>query len=88
MTGLEFLEGLEKQPLVVAPSDWKNDYIRFAAQAMEVWTNNACLGYALAAAGEAGLTKEQEGRLVEGMKAAFENMTLDEAESYYLHGDY
>ena len=88
MTVLEFLEDLEKQPLVVAPSDWKNDYIRFAAQAMEVWTNNACLGYALAGAGAARFTKEQTKRLVSAMKAAFDEMTLAEAESYYMHGTY
>ncbi len=85
MTIFEFLESLKKQPLVAAPEEWRPDYIRIATQAMEVWTNNACLGYALAAAGEAGFTTEQKKQLVEGMKAAFEDMTLDEAESYYTN---
>ena len=52
------------------------------------WSNDACLGYAIAAGEAAGLTPEQIGRLIDAMEAAFDEMTVDQAASYYQNGDY
>ena len=88
MTIKAFIESLEKQPLVCAPEDWKNEYIAIALKAMEIWSNDAARGYTIAAAEAAGLTPEQIGKLMDAMGAAFEEMTVDQAASYYQNGDY
>lgn len=52
------------------------------------WSNDACLGYAIAAGEAAGLTPEQIGRLIDAMKAAFDEMATDDAATYYQTGTY
>lgn len=51
-------------------------------------TNCAALGYAIMAAEAAGLEPQQIDRLIEAMRASFDEVTEAQAESYYLHGDY
>lgn len=46
----------------------------------ELWSNNACIGYAIAGAAACGMDRKQQDRLIDGMNAAFDNMTLEEAE--------
>ena len=52
------------------------------------WSNDACLGYAIAAGEAAGLTPEQIGRLIDAMKVAVDEMTTDDAATYYQTGTY
>ena len=52
------------------------------------WSNDACLGYAIAEGEAAGLTPEQIGRLIDAMEAAFDEMTVDQAARFYQNGDY
>jgi predicted transcriptional regulator len=54
----------------------------------DIWSNNACKGYAISAAIAAGLDKQQTGRLIDALEAAFDEMTVDEAERLYQDGDY
>ena len=49
---------------------------------------DACKGYTAAATIGAGLSPEQTGAVLENLEAAFENMTADEAEQYYLSDEW
>lgn len=60
----------------------------FLAATIELWSNEAALGYVIAAAQGANLTQAQINTLIDGMEAAFENMTIDEAATYYKTGTY
>lgn len=88
MTIKAFIESLEKQPLVCVPEDARGDYIALALEAMEIWSNDAARGYTIAAAEAAGLAPEQIGKLMDAMDAATDEMTVDQAASYYQNGDY
>ena len=51
-------------------------------------TNGAALGYAIMAAEAAGFEQQQIARLIDAMQAAFDEVTVWQAESYYQHGNY
>jgi hypothetical protein len=57
-------------------------------EATDIWSDGACKGYAISAAIAAGLDKQQTGRLIDALGAAFEEMTVDEAEQFYQDGNY
>lgn len=50
--------------------------------------NEACFGYCIVAAISAGLDKANTAKLLEALQAAFENMTVEEAEVFYQSGEY
>lgn len=52
------------------------------------WSNDAARGYAIAAGEAAGLTPEQIGRLIDAMETAFDEMTTEDAATYYQTGTY
>ena len=54
----------------------------------DIWSNNACKGYAIAASIAAGLDKQQTDRLIDAMREAFKEMTVDEAAAFYESGEY
>lgn len=77
MTIAEYLETMKQKHL---PSD--------TMLALEIWSNNSALGYTIMAAEATGLKKEQINKLVDAMQAAFDNVSVDQANSYYEHGTY
>lgn len=58
-----------------------------ALEENEVWTAEAAMGYAEAAADAAGLDPETRSRFQGALEAAFENMTLRDAYMYHFYGD-
>ena len=54
----------------------------------DIWSGDAALGYAAQAAIAAGMSEAQVERLLDAMSAAMEATTVDEAESYYVSGEY
>lgn len=55
---------------------------------LDRWSNAAALGYAIAGAGAAGLSDKTISKLVIAMTIAMDNMTVEDAASYYINGDY
>ena len=86
MTVQELLDKLEKEPMVAAPEEWREDYKKIVLSAMEVWSGNSCKGYTLTAARAIGLDKDTRRALLEEMGAAFDEMTLEEAAALYENG--
>ena len=89
MTVKELLEIVDK-PLVCVPNTEQNrdDYKSLVLQTMEIWQNDACRGYAAAAAVAAGLDLETIKRLLEAMGAAYDDMTIREAADFYNNRGY
>ncbi len=59
-------------------------FFDFISQATEVWSNDACLGYAIDAARRVGLDRAQTAELVRAMRAAMDDyLTVDEAAEIY-----
>lgn len=56
---------------------------RFIAMTREDWSNNSCLGYAIAACRDLGMSNDQIQDLVNCMKYAFDMKTLEEARRIY-----
>lgn len=52
------------------------------------WSNNACLGYAIAAAEKIGMNNEQINKLVRAIYGQFDSKTLAEAKDVYIKSDY
>jgi hypothetical protein len=49
------------------------------------WSNKACLGYAILAADRLGYSEEQERKLLNALKGAFDMNTIEKAEQTYLN---
>jgi hypothetical protein len=65
-----------------------SSFLEAMQEATDIWSNGACKGYVISAAIAAGLDKQQTGRLIDALEAAFDEMTVDEAERLYQDGDY
>lgn len=52
------------------------------------WSNEACLGYVIAASEAIRLAPSQRSQLIDALQVAFENMSVEEASCYYTYGDY
>jgi hypothetical protein len=87
MTIAEYLRQLESARLTPGNPE-QGSFTDCMKEATEIWSNNACKGYAISAAIAAGLDKQQTGRLIDALGAAFEEMTVDEAEQLYQNGEY
>ena len=87
MTIKDYLDGLERSGMK-PEKEGQPSFVDTMKEIVSIWSNDAARGYAIAAAEAAGLTPEQIGKLMGAMGAAFEEMTVEEAESYYLNGDY
>lgn len=73
MTVQELMDKLDRQPETVRQVSMDN---------IELWSSQAAMGYAMAAADAAQLDRDAVARLADAMQAAMEHMTIDEAESY------
>ncbi len=71
MTVYNYRRGLERKG--------QPQFYEFIEPALEIWENDAALGYALAAAKAAELTESQIRELLWQMKCAFDEIGLDEA---------
>ena len=87
MTIKDYLDGLERSGMK-PEKEGQPSFVDTMKEIVSIWSNDACLGYAIAAGEAAGLTPEQIGRLIDAMGAAFEEMTTDEAATYYQTGTY
>ena len=60
----------------------------FLCDALEIWQNDACIGYAIEAARQIGLTKQQTSALVLALTDRMDITTTDEAAALYRSGNY
>lgn len=89
MTIAAYLKQLEQASAGLTPDKPEQGSFSVVMQeATEIWSNNACKGYAIAASIAAGMDKQQTGRIIDAMRAAFEEMTVDEAAAFYESGEY
>lgn len=75
MTIYEFLEKCKKYPEPVFSEVMQINF---------VWSYNAVRGYYLAALHSSGLSNEQVSFLMSALDGAFDNMSIDEADSYFM----
>ena len=54
----------------------------------DLWSNDACMGYAAAAAQAAGICGKQRSRLLGALEAAFEEMSVEDAVDFYESGEF
>lgn len=47
---------------------------------VSIWSNEACRGYCISAMKAAGFTREQISKVVEELPAAFDNISVEDAE--------
>ena len=87
MTIKAFIESMEKANLKPGNPE-HGSFSEVMQETTDIWSNNACKGYAISAAIAAGLDKNQTARLIDAMRAAFEEMTVDEAAAFYEGGEY
>jgi hypothetical protein len=89
MTIAAYLQQIEQASASLTPGNPKQgSFADCMKEATDIWSNNACKGYAISAAIAAGLDERQTGRLIDALRAAFEEMTVDEAEKFYQDGEY
>lgn len=74
----ELLKSLEKKP---------EKYKQLVLESSELWNNNACYGYAIAAAEAAGFSKKEVNKLIDALQAATDELTITQANNYYLYGE-
>ncbi|MCY7487262.1 hypothetical protein [Paenibacillus alvei] len=55
---------------------------------MEQWSNQACLGYMIMAAEEAGISSDEILNIVRKMHRMHDEVTVDEAARFYRGSDY
>lgn len=55
---------------------------------MEMWSNQACLGYAIAAMERKGLDKETIRKVIGAMQGEFDVKTIEEAADIYRQSSY
>lgn len=82
MTVKEYIDKMKKADSKLHNAEGLSFFEEMATQTW-IWNNTACKGYAAAAASAAGFSDKEIGKLLEAMSAAFENMTIEEAEKYY-----
>lgn len=58
-------------------------FFDFMAEATEIWSNNSCLGYAIAAMKRKGVPDEEIAKITACMKEMFDELAVDEAEQVY-----
>ena len=57
--------------------------VEMYADDVEIWSNYACLGYAIIAMQTVGVDEETERKIIKAMRAAFDDYTIDQAEKRY-----
>jgi len=64
-------------------SSWEERALELGIYGVTVWSNHACLGYALVAAAKSGFSGEELLQLYDSMVSLFGNFSVEEAERYY-----
>jgi hypothetical protein len=89
MTIAAFMQKIEQASTRMTPAHPEHgSFADCMKESTEIWSNGACAGYAISAAIAAGLDDQQTRRLIEALRAAFEEMTVDEAEKFYQNSGY
>ena len=87
MTISQYLQKIEKTTM--KPTEpGAPDFAEALKDNTDIWSGDAALGYAAQAAIATGMDAAQVERLLDAMSAAMEAVTVDEAESYYISGEY
>ena len=60
----------------------------FLEDALEIWSNEACLGYVVEALQTESVERDDINRIVSAVKAEFERMSVDEAVQSYCQSKY
>ena len=76
MTVAEFKKNCE------ANSNGAN-FFEFISKSLEIWDNDSCCGYAIAALWRHGVSDAEIRKIMDCMKAAFDELTVDEARQIY-----
>lgn len=63
-------------------------FFDFVSQATEIWKNNACLGYIIKAMEDMCFSRDDIRRVVSELHGVFDEMSTDEADSYYCNSKY
>ena len=63
-------------------------FFEFLKSSLEIWSNDACMGYLIDAAQRAGLSREDTQALVDSIKGSFDELTVDEATALYCKSPY
>lgn len=71
MTVKEFLADIQETGNKAFEAEMQNT--------VNIWSNEACRGYCIAAMKAAGYTREQIAEVVEELPAAFEDISIDDA---------
>lgn len=58
-------------------------FFEFIANATDIWSNNACLGYVLHGLKGLELPEKEVEQIVSAVKAGFDELTVDEADKLY-----
>jgi len=65
-------------------SSWEERALELGIYGVTVWSNHACLGYALVAAAKGGFSGDELLRLYDGMVSLFGSVSVEDAEKYYM----
>lgn len=82
MTIKEYLRGVEAAKIVPTASGGMS-FTDAMKEATEIWNNDACMGYFLRAAQIAELDQDTTRKVLEAYRAAFEEISVDEAADIY-----
>lgn len=80
----DYIEGLKK--LLHRNKNGKS-FADVAGDFVDIWSNYACLGYALRAMLSAGLKPIDINNVLVSMNRAFEDLSVDDAEKFYFDLD-
>ena len=82
MTIKKYLDGLKKQGFIGPDGKSLSDAMQ---ETVEIWSNDACMGYCVAAMQAAGYGKTQITQVLREMGGLFDSCTLSEAEQEYIN---
>ena len=81
MTIKEYLDGLGKLP---HRSPDGESLAEIMADVVSIWSNDACMGYCMAAMDSAGISPDEQREVLRAMHRAFDDLTIRQAEEIYL----
>ncbi|MEM1486407.1 RuvA C-terminal domain-containing protein (plasmid) [Oscillospiraceae bacterium PP1C4] len=58
-------------------------FFEFIADATDIWSNNACLGYVIHGLQNLGLGEKEIEKIVKEIETGFDDLTVDEADQLY-----
>ena len=84
----KYVERLQRFDKVYEPDENGLKYSEIMAKNVDIWDNDACRGYVIKAAEVSGFTPEQIRDLMEGLRWAFNEYSVDNAERAYNESQY